>query len=411
MQRAGVLVTPHTLLQLDVVFTSLRLITTAILRTGNLRAYEDKLDKDNYPYRKYLKKQPELLSRTFLGANGKVYQYDGRRKTLMSMLLFGEAFWYILMRSKPEAYASAVEVLHPAFMEVKVASPNDVAAGRASNVGESMYIYGAANDKKLLDPGDVVHIPFMTMPQGRRGLSTVEYAGISGALALAAYEFGSTWFSQGSSPSWLLTTDQKLGQAEVERIADKFMVNNSGLEKAHHPLVLDSGIKPEKALVSPDEAQFLQTLQYARSVVAAWFGTDELIPDALLRQTPAPAHTAQEKMQRFTTLTLSGLTVPLEEVHSDLLPGEQKAGVEEHLLLTPDPQFLAQEIETLRNTQVATANEIRVRKLGWAPSADPAADELIAPLASNVSPEQTEGKPGKASEPDEDDDGDEPKGK
>lgn len=417
MQRAGVLVTPHTLLQLDVVFTSLRLITTAILRTGNLRAYEEKLDKDNIPYRKYLKKQPSLLTATFLGANGKVYQYDGRRKTLMSMALYGEAFWYILARSKPEAYASAIEVLHPAFMEVKVASPQDVAAGRASNRGESMYIYGAANDKKLLDPGDVVHIPFMSLPQGRRGLSTVEYAGISGALALAAYEFGSTWFSQGASPSFLLTTDQKLGQVEMERIADKFVVQHAGLSNAHAPLVLDSGIKADKVMVSPDEAQFLQTLQYARSVVAAWFGTDELIPDALLRQTPAPAHTAQEKMQRFTTLTLSGYTTPLEEVHSDLLPGEQKAAVEEHKLLTPDPQFLAQEIETLRQTQTATPNEIRVRKLGWGPSSDSAADELIVPLASNTAPSQTgngnasEPDDGKASEPDEDDDGDEPKGK
>jgi HK97 family phage portal protein len=406
MSRAGVLVTPSTLLQLDVVFTSLRLITTAILRTGNLRAYEEKLSSENIPYRKYLKKQPSLLTSTFLGANGKVYQYDGRRKTLMSMALFGESFWYILVRSKPAAYASAVEVLHPAFMEVKVASPQDVAARRASNVGESMYIYGAANDKKLLDPGDVVHIPFMSMPQARRGLSTTEYAGISAALALAAYEFGSTWFSQGAAPSWLLTTDQKLGQAEVERIADKFLVNNSGLGNAHHPLVLDSGIKPEKALSTPDEAQYLQTLQYARSVVAAWFGTDELIPDALLRQTPAPAHTAQEKMQRFTTLTLSGYTTPLEEVHSDLLPGEVKAAVEEHKLLTPDPQFLAQEIETLRGSQVATPNQIRVRKMGWPPSSDPAGDELVLPLASNVAPGQT-GAGGKASAPDPEDEGDE----
>jgi HK97 family phage portal protein len=407
MQRAGVLVTPDTMLQLDVVFTSLRIITTAILRTGNLRAYEDKLDKDNIPYRKYLKKQPSLLTSTFLGANGKVYQYDGRRKTLMSMALFGEAFWYILTRSKPEAYASAIEVLHPAFMEVKVASPQDVAARRASNVGESMYIYGAANDKKLLDPGDVVHIPFMSLPQGRRGLSTVKYAGISAALALAAYEFGSTWFSQGASPSWLLTTDQKLGQAEVERIADKFLVNNSGLDRAHHPLVLDSGIKPQKALASPDEAQYLNTLQYARSVVAAWFGTDELIPDALLRQTPAAAHTAQERMQRFVTLTLSGYTVPLEEVHSELLPGEQLAAVEEHKLLTPDPQFLAQEIQALRGSQVATINDIRVRKLQWPPSSDPEADEIIQPLASNTAGSVQ----GEANKAEDDEAPDEPKEK
>jgi HK97 family phage portal protein len=413
MARAGVLVTPDTLLQLDVVFTSLRIISTAILRTGDLRAYTEKLSSENIPYRKYLKKQPAFLTNTF-GGFGNVYQYDGRRKTVMSMALFSEAFWYILARSKPEALAQTVEVLNPAFMEVKIAKQQDVAAKRASNVGESMYIYGAANDRKLLDPGDVVHIPFMSMPQSRRGLSTTKYAGISAALAMAAYEFGSTWFSQGASPSWLLTTDQKLGQAEVERIADKFGVEHSGLGQAHRPLVLDSGIKPEKALASPDEAQYLNTLSYARSVVSAWFGTDELIPNAMLRQPEAPAHTAQEKMQRFTTLTLSGYTGPLEEVHSSLLPGEQKAAFEEHKLLTPDPQFLSQEIESLRNTQVATANNLRVRKLGWEPLDDPAADEAVMPLASNTAPSQTGGgkasepDDGKASKPDEDDDGDEP---
>jgi len=410
MQRAGVLVTPHTLLQLDVVFTSLRMITTAILRTGNLRAYVEKLSSENIPYRKYCKKQPPLLTSTF-GGFGKVYQYDGRRKTLMSMALFQEAFWYVLARSKPEAYVQTVEVLNPAFMEVKVAAPQDVAAGRASTVGESMFLYGPASDQKLLDPEDVIHIPFMSMPQARRALSTVQYAGISAALALAAYEFGSTWFSQGASPSWLLTTDQKLGQAEVERIADKFMVEHAGLDRAHHPLVLDSGVKPEKAMASPDEAQYNQTLEYARNVIASWFGTDELIPNALQRQTPSPAHTAQERMQRFVTLTLSGYTVPLEEVHSSLLPGEQLAGFEEHKLLTPDPQFLSQEIEALRGSQVGTINNLRVRKLGWEPLDDPAADEAIAPLASNTAPSQTEATPGKASEPDEDDEGDEPKGK
>jgi hypothetical protein len=66
---------------------------------------------------------------------------------------------------------------------------------------------------------------------------------------------------------------------------------------------------------------------------------------------------------------------------------------------------------------VATANDLRVRKLGWGPLDDPAADEAVMPLASNTAPSQTGGgkasepDDGKASEPDEDDDGDEPKGK
>jgi phage portal protein BeeE len=746
LQRAGVIVSEKSLLQVDVVFTALRIITTAILKMGDPRAYQEELSDDNIPFRRFLADQPEVLSDTF---GGRLFQYDGRRRTLMSMALFGEAFWYVLDRDRL-AYPAALDVLHPAFMEVKVASAIDVRANRAQAEGDSMYIYGSGRDKKLLDPDDVIHIPFMAMPQARRALSSVEYVAVSGALAMAAYEFGSTWFSQGASPSFLLSTEAKLGQAEVERIAEKFVIDHAGLGSAHLPLVLDNGLKADKVMASPDEAQYTtplaldepiltgdgwktmgtvgvgdivyaedgsptavmglspvfpdrecfelefadgtkivasdnhrwhvwdsragqtkqpryygewktlttaevtanwrwydqgfrysvacdgvvqspeadlpidpyllgywlgdgttgdtsitvgtddrghveravhdaglavttvteirggwgsswrvrfnggakgelraklrglgilndkripdcylmaspaqrrallaglldsdgsagprvrfvstlpglaadvltlarslgarakivqrdlppregvktskrqlivewtatfdpfqmarksanvparvlgdrdlrrmsiigvrsvesrptrcirihhpshvflvgrtfvptgNTLEYSRNVIASWFGVDEMIPNALQRQTPQPAHTSQERMQRFITFTLSGYTVPLEEAYSSLLPKGRKATLPEDNLLTPDPQGLSEEITALRQTQVATPNDLRVRKLHWPPSDDPAADEIIAPLASNTAPSQA---PGPGSTPALKDDG------
>jgi HK97 family phage portal protein len=398
LQRAGVIVSEKSLLQVDVVFTALRIITTAILKMGDPRAYQEELSDDNIPFRRFLADQPEVLSDTF---GGRLFQYDGRRRTLMSMALFGEAFWYVLDRDRL-AYPAALDVLHPAFMEVKVASAIDVRANRAQAEGDSMYIYGSGRDKKLLDPGDVIHIPFMAMPQARRALSSVEYVAVSGALAMAAYEFGSTWFSQGASPSFLLSTEAKLGQPEVERIAEKFVIDHAGLGSAHLPLVLDNGLKADKVMASPDEAQYTTTLEYSRNVIASWFGVDEMIPNALQRQTPQPAHTSQERMQRFITFTLSGYTVPLEEAYSSLLPKGRKATLPEDNLLTPDPQGLSEEITALRQTQVATPNDLRVRKLHWPPSDDPAADEIIAPLASNTAPSQA---PGPGSTPALKDDG------
>ena len=52
-QRAGVLVTAHSLLQVDVVFTALRIITTAILKMGDPRCFTESLSPDNIPYRKF----------------------------------------------------------------------------------------------------------------------------------------------------------------------------------------------------------------------------------------------------------------------------------------------------------------------------------------------------------------------
>jgi HK97 family phage portal protein len=324
-----------------------------------------------------------VLSETF---GGTVFQYDGRRKTIMSMALLGEAFWYVLDRDKL-AYPEIVEVLHPAYLEIK-----------KNSAGKVEFWYGSGVDRVQLDPDNLIHIPFMSMPQAMRSLNPVQYVATSGALALAAYQFGSSWFSQGSAPSFLLQTDQKLGQPETERIASKFIVEHSGLQSAHLPIVLDSGLKATKVMASPDEAQYLQTLEYARNVVASWFGTDELIPNALQRQTPPTAHTAQERMQRFVTLTLNGYTVPLEEVYSSLLPKEERAAFDESQLLKPDPQFQAERVEKLRMAQVGTVNDLRTRELGWPPIEEEAADQAIQPLASNVAPSQT-GPPPKDEKP------------
>jgi phage portal protein BeeE len=377
MQRAGVIVTEHTMLQVDVVFTALRVITTSILKMGNLRAYKDQLSPDNIPYKEFQAKQPSLLTNTW----GGLFQYDGMRRSIMSMALLGEIFWYTLDEDDL-AYARALEVLHPAFMEVKKGPE---------------YLYGTGVNKIKLDPDRVTHVPFMAMPQANRALSPVEYGAVSGALAMAAYEFGSTWFSQGASPSFLLQTERKLGQPEIDRIANKFMVEHSGLHSAHLPLVLDNGLQAERVLSSPDEAQYLQTLEYARSVIAAWFGLPPtMLPNALQRSTPPPAHSGQEEAQRLITYTLSGYMIPIAEAISNLLPGDEKAGWMEDELSKPDTQFLAQEIMALRNTQVASVNDLRVRKLHWPPSDDPAADEVLAPLASNT---KANGDPGNTTGP------------
>lgn len=387
MQRAGVLVTEHTMLQVDVVFTALRILSNNIIKMGDLWAYTEVMSDDAIPYRKYLPERPAILSDTFGGGGlggrgGAMMQCTGRDRTVWSMALFGEAFWYVLARDKSPRTAGlpiALEVLHPLFMEVKT-----------DDYGNPEYIYGSGQDRRKLDPDDVIHIPFKSLPGARRGLAPVEYAGVAGALAMAAYEFGSAWFSQGASPSFLLTTDQKLGQAEVDRIAQKFLIEHSGLASSHLPLVLDNGLKAEKVMAAPDEAQYLQTLEYARQVIGAWFGIPQSkMPNALQRQAESPPHTRQEETTTFLQDTLSGYMVPLEEAHSGLLPDGVKAGFAEHLLAKPDAQFLAQLIMALRQSQAASINDVRTRYLGWAPV--DGGDEVMAPLASNVAPEQTQG--------------------
>jgi HK97 family phage portal protein len=252
-----------------------------------------------------------------------------------------------------------------------------------------LYEYGTGQNKVLLDPDDITHIPFMSLPASRRALNPVEYVGIAGALSLAAYEFGSSWFSQGASPDFILTTDAKLGQEEVNRIAQKFLIEHGGLQQSHLPLVLDRGLKAEKVMASPDEAQYLQTLEFARSVIGSWFGIpQDLIANGLQAQRPSAPGALEDEQRAFLTNCLASYILPLEEALSSLLPKGVNAAWDESKLSKPNATAQAERITALRQGQIATPNELRVRELGWAPIAN--GDDLITPLASNTSPVQTD---------------------
>ena len=367
MQRAGVPVTVHTSLQVDSVFTALRVISNAIIKMGQPRAYTILQDPSSVPYKKWLPQQPQLLERTW----GNMFNYDGMSRTVYSMALFGEVFWLTLTRDRMQ-YATALEVLHPAFVEVKVVD------------GAPQYWYGSGINKRQLQNEDVTHIPFKALPGALRGLNSIEYGGVSFALALAALEYGQRWFSQGASPSFLLSTEQKIGTEEVERIAEKFMIDHSGLQSAHLPLVVDSGLKVQQLSSTPDEAQYLGTLEYARMCIAAWFGLPSHLVGGTSDKGNVWGKTVQEQGIQMVDFTLSGYIIPLNEAFSSLLPNGQYADLNTAFIQQASYADKAAYIQAIRTATIMTPNEIRAAEMGLAPI--DGGDNIDAPLASNAAP-------------------------
>lgn len=365
-QRAGVPVTVHTALQVDSVMTSLRVLSNMIIKLGDPRAYTEELNADNLPYRQWCAEQPQILTKTW--APG-VFQFDGQARTVVSLALFSEAWWYTLEFDRMQR-PTALEVLNPAIVETKP---------------DGTIWYGTGSSKVQLDRTRVTHIPFMALPGGQRGLSSIEYEGVAYALALAAMEYGARWFGQGASPSFILSTEQKLGTDEVRRIAEKFMVEHSGLQAAHLPLVVDSGLKVEKVQSTPDQAQFLGTLEYARRVIAAYFG----LPSHLVGGAKADSTwggTVEQQAIQMVATTLSGYTVRLNEAYSSLLPNQPqniKAALDESAWQATDAKTLGTFGLQMRTAGAITSNELRQRYLFLPPHAD--GNELLMPLNSNAS--------------------------
>lgn len=91
---------------------------------------------------------------------------------------------------------------------------------------------------------------------------------------------------------------------------------------------------------------------------------------------------------QFLQYTLGAYTIAMAEGYERLLSPGKRVAYDESLFAAPDAVALSQEIMSTRQTQVMTQNEIRVRKLGMPPIEG--GDNILAPLASNVAPSQTD---------------------
>ena len=370
MQRAGVPVTVKTTLQVDTVYTALRVITNAIIKMGDPYCYTLGYTDDHKPFEVVEGDQPEVLSNTFTND----FQFEGISQSVISMALYGEAFWYVLQYDRM-GYPSNLEVLNPALVDVK----------KNKDTGARETWYGSGTGRVLLDQSCVIHIPFLTLPGAARGLDAVTYGGMAFALALAAVEYGSRWFSQGASPSYILSTEQKLGTDEVKRIAEQFLIDHAGLQAAHLPLVVDSGLKVNKVQSTPDEAQYLETLQYARSQIAAWFGLPDHLVGGAGDKGGMWGKTLEEVISQFVDFTLAGYVTRLNAAFSSLLPKDKYARFNENAIRRASAIDEEALILALRQTQVATPDDIRVDQLNWPPLPNGAGAVMNTPLASNVS--------------------------
>ena len=123
--------------------------------------------------------------------------------------------------------------------------------------------------------GDLWHLPAYTVAGLPVGLSPIRYAALTIGLGLAAQRFGGQWFRDGMIPSGLLTNEDEVPKELAELV--KVMWRDT-LAGNREPVVLGDGWKYEAISISPEESQFLDTIQANKADVCMWFGLD---PEAI----------------------------------------------------------------------------------------------------------------------------------
>ena len=122
--------------------------------------------------------------------------------------------------------------------------------------------------KADLASSEVLHIPGMSF-DGLLGMSPIGYARESIGLGIAAEQFGSKFFRNGTHLGGIIEDPGVMGNEQFERARSQFSTLFKGLQNSHGVAILEKGAKFHAIGIPPEDAQFLETRKFQRSEIAA----------------------------------------------------------------------------------------------------------------------------------------------
>jgi HK97 family phage portal protein len=205
---------------------------------------------------------------------------------------------------------------------------------------------------------DMVHIRRFTMPGEPWGLSPIKQAASAIGLSLSAEEYGYRYFREASNPSGVLSTDQHLDEAAIERQQKNWISSHQGRRM---PAILTGGLKWSNLSVSPEESQFLSTRSFQRSEIMMMFG----VPPHLLgdqEKSTSWGSGISEQNLGFVTHTLRPWTACIESVFSNLLPRGQFIRFDFSAMLRGDIVARYEAYDKALHSAWMSPNEIRAHE-------------------------------------------------
>lgn len=217
-------------------------------------------------------------------------------QTVTSLAASGDAFWKVVRDSPADAPAALI-VLNP--YEVHVHED-----GTFSHRGMSVPRW------------QMQHLALLRVPGRLRGLGPIQAASqdLLGAADLRGY--ATEWFDAGTIPNGVLSTEQALAPDQAAEMKARWLASVNGRE----PAVLGNGIDYKPLLISPKDAQFLESRQFTTTDIARLFGIPAHLMHAVVEGGSMTYMSGQAADLSFIRWTLMSYLREIEEAFSALLP-------------------------------------------------------------------------------------------
>lgn len=254
--------------------------------------------------------------------------YDWLFRAVYSMALHGDAVGHVTSRNW-YGWPTSIEWLNP--MEVQVL--DTAISGPGSFMSPLWYWRG-----RPMNPEDVVHIPWFTMPYRVRGHSPIGAFQITANIGLGAQEYASAWFKNGGvPPGTFKNAEQKISKEDADLITDRV---TSRLQQ-RKPLVFGKDWEYTPIQIKPNEAEFVATSRLTATQIAVIYG---IPPEMIGGETGGSLsyNTVSMNALNFLTFSLRPWLVRIETALSSLFPRGQYVRFDTTELLRVDPFTKAQ---------------------------------------------------------------------
>lgn len=257
---------------------------------------------------------PSLVTRPDLADHGTGFWAD----TIGSMACRGNAFWKRYAGS--DSNTVGLRVLNP--LEV-VVWRNKYDEVRYSWRGKD-YTPGQADG--------IAHLKLLRLPGELYGLGPIQAAarGLAGMLRVSAY--GDEWFDTSDIPGGILTTEQALTPTQ----AGEWKTQWKSTVRAGETAVLGAGLDYKALMLTPAEAQWLESQKFSTTSIARWFGIPARQMLAAVDGNSLTYMNAGAEDIAFNRYTLMRYLREAEAVMTDILPRGQDARFNVDALLRAD---------------------------------------------------------------------------
>ena len=267
------------------------------------------------------------------------------KATVTTLAATGNAWWELIRRD--DGSILNAELL-PAHSVTPVLDGAELAAWRVTRQGKT----------RMLPLDAVQHLSLLDLPGNVLGLGPIQAcrASIQGALDLREYAAG--WFTDGAVPTGVLTTDQQLTPDDADTMRRRWHETQAKREVA----VLGKGLSYEPVVLSPSDAQFIESQSFAVTDIARMFGIPAVHMLAALESTSLTYMNVVDADTHFVRYTLMAYFAELETAFTQIAPGGASVTFDLGSLLRPDVKTRTDVDLSLLAAGVLTIAEVRDRQ-------------------------------------------------